>query len=73
VFLRNEPTVLADIVLCIARLSRYLYRLQTRFAGGFVLENEPRGSMRSFSLESGFVYEKANAKMGDIWWKEVKV
>ena len=44
-FLRNEPTVLADDFLCIIRIIRYLYRLQTRFAGGFVLENEPTGGV----------------------------
>jgi peroxiredoxin len=29
--------------LCIALIGKYLYRLQARFAGGFVLENEPTG------------------------------
>jgi hypothetical protein len=42
-FLRNEPTVLEGDFLCIALICKYFYRLQSRFAGGFVLENEPTG------------------------------
>jgi hypothetical protein len=42
-FLRNEPTVLEGEFLCITLIFKYLYRLQARFAGGFVLENEPTG------------------------------
>jgi len=42
-FLRNEPTVLEGGFLCITLLYKHLYRLQARFAGGFVLENEPTG------------------------------
>jgi hypothetical protein len=45
VFLRNEPTVLEDEVSCIIRIIRCLWRLQARFAGGFVLENEPTGGV----------------------------
>ena len=45
--LRNEPTVLADEVLRINLLSKYLCCLQSRFAGGFVLENEPTGGVFS--------------------------
>jgi len=45
--LRNEPTVLEGEFLYIRRILRYLGRLQARFAGGFVLENEPkRGGLR---------------------------
>ena len=42
-FLRNEPTVLADEILCIMRVLNYLCRLQKVFAGGFVFQNEPTG------------------------------
>jgi len=42
-FLRNEPTVLEGDFLCIQLICKYLYRLQARFSGGFVLENEPTG------------------------------
>jgi hypothetical protein len=42
-FLRNEPTVFLGYLLCILRTSRYLGGLQTAFAGGFVLENDPTG------------------------------
>jgi hypothetical protein len=40
--LPNEPTVLEDEFLCINCIARRLGRLQARFAGGFVLENEPK-------------------------------
>ena len=42
-FLRNEPTVLADGILRIMRMVNHLCRLQSRFAGGFVFQNEPTG------------------------------
>ncbi len=45
VFLRNEPTVLVDRILCIIHMVNYLCRLQRAFAGGFVLENEPTGGV----------------------------
>jgi len=45
VFLRNEPTVFSDKLLCITHIVRCLWRLQSRFAGGFVLENEPTGGV----------------------------
>ena len=43
--LRNEPTVLADDFLFITTIVNYLCRLQGRFAGGFVLENEATGGV----------------------------
>src|SRR6266436_9000766 len=57
VFLRNEPTVFGGVFLCIILISRYLCRLQRRFAGGFVLENEPTGGvfLRGNSLKIGLV------------------
>ena len=41
--LPNEPTVFSEDFFCITSIFRYLCRLQRRFAGGFVLENEPTG------------------------------
>src|ERR1019366_1032443 len=48
-FLRNEPTVFLDDFCCSHFIYRNLHRLQSRFAGGFVLENEPnfRGYLMS--------------------------
>jgi len=59
-FLRNEPTVFGGGFLHISRISKCLCRLQARFAGGFVLENEPNsgGSVRWFASNGGFVSGK---------------
>jgi len=46
----NEPTVLEGDFLCIALIGKYLYCLQARFAGGFVLENEPTGGVLGWFL-----------------------
>src|SRR6266404_6266175 len=46
-FLRNEPTDFGGDFLCISFATIYLRRLQGRFAGGFVLENEPTGEVFS--------------------------
>ena len=42
-FLRNEPTDFSNDFLRITSIVKNLCRLQSRFAGGFVLENEPTG------------------------------
>jgi hypothetical protein len=43
-FCETNPPFFGDF-LCIAIIFRYLCRLQSRFAGGFVLENEPTGGV----------------------------
>ena len=40
--LRNEPIILEDEFLYITLILKCLGRLQAQFAGGFVLENEPK-------------------------------
>ena len=62
-FLPNEPTVLADKILCIMRMVNYLCRLQRVFAGGFVLENEPTG---------GVFWGAFGRKMGSLRENEAK-
>ena len=54
-FLRNEPKFFRGDFGCIHFIDRSLYGLQDRFAGGFVLGNEPNfgGSSRPSSVKSG--------------------
>jgi len=74
--LRNEPTVFVDDVLCITGIFRYLCRLQARFAGGFVLENEPKigGYFVSFHRKVGSFLENEARFWGLRWvrlpWKQ---
>ena len=52
-FLRNEPKLFERQILCITLIHRTLHRLQTVFAIGFVLENEPNlGGLEGGRLEN---------------------
>jgi hypothetical protein len=42
-FLRNEPTVFGEEILCIMRVLKYFWICRATFAGGFVFGNEPTG------------------------------
>ena len=70
-FLRNEPTVLADDFLCITSIVSYLCRLQGRFAGGFVLENEPTGRvfLGRFDRKVGSVAANDSGVSSNSAWK----